>query len=237
MKKAILVLALILATVSAFGQQTYNPPTVFATAGGASTVSWTAGTVNNGGAVVTVAAGTSSTLSNTQNNCAAPAYSACEIVYSNSSGTVAVSTNIGTATASGNVILAYVTTSGTGVPLVIVYGWQNGSTFSTIGATTGGGTSNAFAFSCGTTTACAATSISNIKLVAGTVALGSASPSTATVTALPFTTTSFTCTASPAGNTAAIAAGGVAITYSTNTVTFTGPNTVTTVINYICMGV
>lgn len=232
MKKALLVLSIFTLSALVFGQQNYNPPTVYssnATTG----IKWTAGTVNNGGHPVAVAAGTGTVTLN-KTDCSAPGYAGCNFVYANSSGTVAVTTTPATAFAVGNTVIAYIEAGATTVTQV-VSGWQIGTPYSTFPGAAG--TSAAAAYSCGATSTCTPTVVGQYKVVIGTVALGSASPSTVTVTALPFTTTSFVCTASPTGNTAAIAAGGVAITYSTNTVTFTGPNTVTTVINYICIGV
>lgn len=93
-------------------------------------------------------------------------------------------------------------------------------------------------YACGTTVTCAATVTPNIKIAYGSVALTSASPSTASLTALPFTgTTTYTCSGSPQGATAAIAAAGVAFNNtSASATTITGPNTVTTVIAYVCIG-
>jgi hypothetical protein len=96
-------------------------------------------------------------------------------------------------------------------------------------------------FECGTTSTCANTAAStgNWAFI-GSVALGSASPSVVTVSGFSpaFTSTAtYTCTAVPEGATAAIAAAGVAVTKtSASSVTFTGPNTVTTVIDYRCEG-
>ncbi len=96
------------------------------------------------------------------------------------------------------------------------------------------------AHSCGTTTTCANTANGSNHIVFGSVALSSASPSTATVTAISpaFTSSStYFCTATPVGATAAIAAGGIAVTYvSGSSFTLTGPNTVTTVVGYQCIG-
>jgi hypothetical protein len=93
-------------------------------------------------------------------------------------------------------------------------------------------------YNCGSTSTCSASQTTATKISFGTVALGSASPSTVTITALPYTSSSsYVCTATPTGATAAIAAGGVAISYvSGSSITLTGPNTVTTVINYSCIG-
>lgn len=227
----IIVLALAVAT-GAFAQANYNPPTVYST-NATTGIGWTAGTVNNGGHPVAIAAGTSTVTLN-KADCSAPAYANCNFVYANSSGTVAVTTTIGTALASGNTVMALIETGATTVTQIVA-GWQSGTPYSTFSGAAGG--SAASAQSCGATATCTPSIVGAYKVVIGTVPLSSGTPSTVTVTALPFTTTSFTCTATPTGNTAAIAAGGVAITYSTNTITFTGPNTVTTVINYICVGV
>lgn len=68
------------------------------------------------------------------------------------------------------------------------------------------------------------------NVVTGQVALTSASPSTATAT-VP---ASSVCQCTPQGTTAAIAAGGCAASVSSTTLTLTGPNTVTTTMNYRC---
>lgn len=67
-------------------------------------------------------------------------------------------------------------------------------------------------------------------LACGTIALSSGTPSTATKTV----TSGSTCFCWPVGTTAAIAAGGCAANVSSTTATFTGPNTVTTTVGYIC---
>jgi hypothetical protein len=64
----------------------------------------------------------------------------------------------------------------------------------------------------------------------GTVALVSGSPSTVTKTVA----SGSTCFCWPVGTTAAIAAGGCAANVSATTATFTGPNTVTTTVGYVC---
>jgi hypothetical protein len=92
--------------------------------------------------------------------------------------------------------------------------------------------------SCGTTVTCAATTTNNVIMTFGSAALTSASPSTASITGLPFTSSStFFCTASPEGSSAAVAAAGIAINKTSGSaMTLTGPNTVTTVIDYVCWG-
>lgn len=66
--------------------------------------------------------------------------------------------------------------------------------------------------------------------VCGSVALSSGTPSTATKTVLAGST----CVCWPVGTTAAIAAGGCAANVSSTTATFTGPNTVTTTVFWMC---
>lgn len=189
-------------------------------------VKWTAGTLNNGGHAVTVTAGTAA-VTTSKTDCTAPAYASCNFVYANSSGTVAVTATLATAMAAGNSLMAYVETSS----VITKIGFPNQA-------------STAYQVrvvqNCGTTATCANTSAGpGIIEVFGSVALTSASPSTASLTALPFTSSSsYVCTASAVGNTAAIAAAGIAITQTSGSaVTLTGPNTVTTVINYRCTGI
>lgn len=88
---------------------------------------------------------------------------------------------------------------------------------------------------CGTTTACANTAVTAPFIVFGTVALSSGAPSTATITQLPFTSsTSYVCTGtevtSATGN--LIAFGNV----NGGSTVITGPATVTDTINFICVG-
>lgn len=90
-------------------------------------------------------------------------------------------------------------------------------------------------FDCGTTTTCANTAKTSAIIVYGTVALSSGTPSTATLTSLPFTnSTSYVCTAveqtSATGNLLKVA------NVSGASTVITGPATVTDVVNYICVG-
>lgn len=88
---------------------------------------------------------------------------------------------------------------------------------------------------CGSTTACAKTALTPGITVHGTVALSSGTPSTAVLTALPFTSTSsYVCTATEATN----AANNLlkVVNTSATSATITGPNTITDTINYICHG-
>ena len=90
---------------------------------------------------------------------------------------------------------------------------------------------------CGTTTSCGATAEPLGKIVYGSTALVSGSPSTAAVTGISpaFTATGdyvCTVTAQSAAATALLSVANV----SASAFTITGPATVTTVVNYICVG-
>lgn len=109
----IYALAAVLMAVSAityYSQANLRPPTLRTT--GLLNVTWNAGTVNNGGHAVAIAAGSlNATASKT--DCAAPTYTSCDFVYANSSGTVSHSGTLATAAASGNTILALIESDGT----------------------------------------------------------------------------------------------------------------------------
>jgi hypothetical protein len=104
-------------------------------------------------------------------------------------------------------------------PLDTTLGFTVDGGLTVVGATTHVATvSLKSATTCGAAAAC------------GSIALSSASPSTATVT-VP---SGVSCACWPIGTTAAIAAGGCAANVSATTLTLTGPNTVTTTMRYMC---
>ena len=187
---------------------------------------WTAGTVNNGGHAVTIVAGTGAVTTNASPSCAAPGYTACNFVFSNSSGTVSITTSVPTAFASGNILMAYIEAGGTGITNL---------TFPLQASTVG---QLRAIVNCGTTSTCTGTPAgAGLIEVYGSAPLVSGSPSQVTISSLPFTTTTYICVATPQGSTAAIAAGGAAVTVNASTnFTITGPNTVLTVVNYRCSG-
>lgn len=89
--------------------------------------------------------------------------------------------------------------------------------------------------SCGTTVACAGTNLSAVKIAFGSAPLTSGSPSTATLTGLPFTSaTTYSCSATDA-TTATNNLLKVANASGASTV-ITGPATVTDTISYVCVG-
>lgn len=96
----------------------------YVTAGSGLAVNYTAGTIFAGGQQVAVTAGTVSGLAASQGNCTRPAYSACNIIYATATPTVASTTSIATAAASGNTILAFVQTGASTVTQVN-YPWQD----------------------------------------------------------------------------------------------------------------
>lgn len=198
---------------------------------GLATLTYTAGTIYQGGTSKSIVAGTLTSLDASQTSCAAPAYSACEFIYWTSSTALLKTTTYATAFGAGaNIIVAYVTTTAGSLVATIT---PASLTFPTIYAP--------LTYECGTSAACspslAATSDWSFS---GSCALVSASPSTCSVSAMApaFTSTStYECTASPQGTTAAIAAAGATVNKTSGSAfTITGPNTVTTVVAWRCSG-
>lgn len=88
---------------------------------------------------------------------------------------------------------------------------------------------------CGTLVACAGTVPVAPITVYGTAAYTSASPSTITLTALPFTSTSsYVCTAAEVTDASKTAF--KIVNASASSTVITGPNTITDTMNYICVG-
>lgn len=88
---------------------------------------------------------------------------------------------------------------------------------------------------CGTVVACAGTVTTSPIVVYGSAPFSSASPSTITLTGLPFTsTTSYVCTVANATSAAHTAVD--VINASASSTVITGPNTITDTMNYICAG-
>src|SRR4051812_6938114 len=87
---------------------------------GATTLTYTAGTIYQGGTSKSIVAGTLTSLDASQTSCAAPAYSACEFIYWTSSTALLKTTSYATAYGAGaNIIVAYVTTSAGSAVLTI----------------------------------------------------------------------------------------------------------------------
>jgi len=112
------VFLLILSTAPAFSQTSYNaPPNVYYPGPTGLVINYSGGIIMQGGAVNTIVPGTL-TVSNTQTSCAAPAFTACNFVYWTSGTALLTTTTYSTAYAPGNVVVAYVTSTGGNVTLV-----------------------------------------------------------------------------------------------------------------------
>lgn len=235
--KTLLPIALLL-SMAALAQTTnpgtFRPPTV-RTGTTATSIYWTAGTINNGGHAVAIAAG-SAALGASQTDCTYPNFGTCDILYANSGGTVAVTTTIGTANASGNTILAYIETGSTSHPTSIVLPAQSGSGWTN---TSRSGNTAASGQYCGSTGTCSHSAIGTVKVVQGSGTLVTGTPSVFAVTGMSpaFTgATTYTCVAQDT-TTIAVNIGVLTAGYvSSSAVTFTGPNSNTDTFNYTCVG-
>jgi hypothetical protein len=97
-------------------------PNVAATAATGLGITYTAGTVVSGG-TQTAITGSTLTATDAMTSCAAPAYSACNFVYWNSGASLSITTTAATAFAPGNVVIAFVTTSGGNITVVTPASW------------------------------------------------------------------------------------------------------------------
>lgn len=86
-------------------------------------VTYTAGSVPSGGTQTAITTGTV-TVSDTQTSCLAPAYSSCNFVYWNTGSSLSTSTSAATAFAPGNVVIAFVTSTGGNVSVVTPASWS-----------------------------------------------------------------------------------------------------------------
>lgn len=105
---AVLVLASGIVFADSTDASAFRAPTIYKGAV-ATKAYWTAGTINNGGDTLAVAAG-SADLTTNKNDCAAPTFTSCNFVYADNTGAVAVTTTLATAVASGNTLLAMIET-------------------------------------------------------------------------------------------------------------------------------
>lgn len=143
---------------------------------GTTTLSWTAGTLYQGGKSVAITASTSGLSDTSLNNCAAPTYSSCEFVYWTSGTGLSKSSSYNTAfNAGNNIMVAYLTLDGSSNILTITPASLDLPPFSTPQPAT----------NCSTSATCASpTTISgNLKWATGTVAFSSST--TANVSGLP----------------------------------------------------
>src|SRR5277367_1258827 len=89
---------------------------------------------------------------------------------------------------------------------------------------------------CGTLAACGSTAPTNVKVIYGSAALVTGTPSTVTITGLPFTSSSsYNCTATENGSALATPLS-ISSYISGASFTISGAATDTDVVNYICAG-
>ena len=131
MRRTLSIVAMLLATVLA-GAGAFNPtsrldaqgysgaaPNVSAASGTSLRAVYTAGTIQNGGATQAITADATGLLTTaSKTNCAAPAYSSCNIIYWVSSTALATTTDPLVAFKPGQVVVAFVTTDGTDITAV-----------------------------------------------------------------------------------------------------------------------
>lgn len=191
-------------------------------------VKWAAGTVANGGHLVAVAAGNTAVTSS-KTTCAQPISTTCNIIFVNSSGTVANTSTPSTAFAVGNTVLAYVETSATVITAITYPSVITDTSFLSVGLPT---------YSCGASLAaagaCANTFLGNsFHVVTGSFLLAG-NTSTVTGIAPAFTSaTSWWCVA----NDVTTRANPVqAIPGSGSTVVITNTTGATDLIQMVCMG-
>lgn len=118
-------------------------PNVRKTAATGLGLTYSAGSVASGGAVQAITAGTL-TASDTQTSCAAPAYTSCNFVYWTSSTALLTTTTAATAFAPGNVVVAFVTSTGGNITLVTPASWGPWTT--AVNNTPGGASNTAGAY-------------------------------------------------------------------------------------------
>lgn len=103
-------------------------------------VTYSSGLVTQGGLQQSISSGTL-TVANTMTSCQAPAYTACNFVYWASGTSLLTTTTPSTAFAVGNVVVAYVTSTGGNITAVTPAAWAPSTAASTIrpsGSNSGG---------------------------------------------------------------------------------------------------
>lgn len=136
MRKSLAIISLIAAILIApalvrptVGAQGYSGalPVVSAASGTSLRAVYTAGRVSNGGSQQAITADATGLLTTaSQGDCAAPTFTACNIVYWTSSTALATTTSVATAFKPGNIVVAYVTTNGTDILAVTPASWSPG---------------------------------------------------------------------------------------------------------------
>lgn len=134
--RATLTIAILAVAMAVSWPTTYRPrtdlkaqgysgalPNVTATAATGLGITYTAGSVTQGGAVQAITAGTL-TATDTQTSCAAPGYTACNFVYWASGTALLQTTAPATAFAVGNVVVAFCTSTGGNITTCTPASWS-----------------------------------------------------------------------------------------------------------------
>ena len=100
-------------------------PNVYAHAATGLQVDYTAGVIASGGLQTSITSG-NVTVSNTQTDCSAPAYASCNFVYWHTGSGLSTTTTIATAFVPGNVVVAFVTSTGGNISVVTPAPWAPG---------------------------------------------------------------------------------------------------------------
>ncbi len=102
-------------------------PVVSAHSGTSLRAVYTAGKVSNGGSQQSITADATGLLTTaSQGDCAAPTFTACNIIYWTSGTALATTTSVATAFKPGNIVIAYVTTDGSDILVVTPASWSPG---------------------------------------------------------------------------------------------------------------
>lgn len=100
-------------------------PNVTAAAGTSLRTPYTAGLVTDGGTQTSITAdATGLLMTASQTSCAAPAYTACNFVYWTSGSSLSTTVTASTAFAPGNIVIAFVTTTGSDVNVITPASWS-----------------------------------------------------------------------------------------------------------------
>lgn len=118
-------------------------PNVRKTAATGLGLTYTAGSVADGGAIQAITAGTL-TATNTQTSCAAPGYTGCNFVYWTSGTGLSITTTASTAFAPGNIVIAFVTATGGNITLVTPASWSPATAATNTLRPTGSNLGNAY---------------------------------------------------------------------------------------------
>lgn len=236
MKRFVLLIAITLALgLSGFAQQlpatsygafdaAFGAPALSGV--GLGTITYTAGSIYQGGTLKSIVAGTIGTLGASKTDCSAPLYASCDIIYWTSGTGLSMSATFNTATAAGNNVVAFVTTDGSSLITAI--------TPVSLSLTQPDTAWNL----CGATTTCAKTANGTPVLHVTGSGVGTTT-GVATITALPFSNTNYICSGFVSSATGATPTGGViplVISATSAKFTVTGNTGTDTTVGFVCDG-